>query len=149
MEIRTRQGLSLGQREDLPIDSSSFTGGHYTENISTSKLLWRRIKRECHFTSFTIMNIFRGRASKITYLLIPVLLTLFWLFICILTTSNRTLSIEQRILESRKEYEAYQKKHSLTYPIETVLELELPPDGSVHIAVAMPYLDVNPLAAQG
>ena len=44
-----------------------------------------------------------------------------------------------------QEYEAY----NIKLEKQTVIhQIELPPEGTIHVVVAMPFLDVNPLAGE-
>ena len=44
-----------------------------------------------------------------------------------------------------QEYEAYHMKLESQHKI---IQIELPPEGTFHVVVAMPFLDVNPLAGE-
>ena len=44
-----------------------------------------------------------------------------------------------------QEYEAYHMKLESQHKI---IQMELPPEGTFHVVVAMPFLDVNPLAGE-
>ena len=45
-----------------------------------------------------------------------------------------------------QEYEAYHMK--LESQSHKIIQIELPPEGTFHVVVAMPFLDVNPLAGE-
>ena len=66
-----------------------------------SSPVWRRIKRELQCTTRTFVDILTGRASKLTYLMIPVLFAMFWVLICIMT-GGRSITLHDTIIQSRK-----------------------------------------------
>jgi len=147
MEVRPRHGVGSNEpyRNNCN-DSNNISFDHYERDHSTprSSPIWRRIKREAQCTLKTFVDILTGRASKFTYVLAPVLFALFWVLICIITGS-RSVSLHDRLVQSKREYEAY----NIKLEKQTVIhQIELPPEGTIHVVVAMPFLDVNPLAGE-
>ena len=57
-----------------------------------------------------------------------------------------TLSYHGTIMLLLQEYEAYHMK--LESQSHKIIQIELPPEGTFHVVVAMPFLDVNPLAGE-
>ena len=103
MEVRTRsssnQRTSNWTDNDVCKESSRDAKGenvtmHYQGGGPTIR---QRIRRETWEMTRVLMNLIQGRASKVTYLLIPAMISLFWLLICIFTTRQPSLTIEERL----------------------------------------------------
>ena len=105
MEVRTR--ASSSHRSNGWVDGedsykqSSEDGRTYEDsaryNTGNQPTLRQRIRRETWEMSRVMTNLIQGRASKLTYLLMPAMISLFWVLICLFTTRQPSMSLEERL----------------------------------------------------
>lgn len=120
-------------------------------NPGSGPTIRQRIRREMWELTRVMTNLLQGRGSKVTYLLIPTMISLFWVLICLLTTRQPSISLEERL--SQQHYRQYfdddinQKSKISMSHVHKDDESVLPEGKRVEVVIAMPFLDVNPLAA--
>jgi len=105
MEVRTR--ASSSHRSNGWLDGednykqSSDDGKTYEDSAGyipgNQPTLRQRIRRETWEMSRVMTNLIQGRASKLTYLLMPAMISLFWVLICLFTTRQPSMSLEERL----------------------------------------------------
>ena len=105
MEVRTR--TSSSHRSNGWLDGegeykqSSEEGKAYEDSATyipgNRPTLRQRLRRETWEMSRVMTNLIQGRASKLTYLLMPAMISLFWVLICLLTTRQPSISLEERL----------------------------------------------------
>ena len=66
-------------------------------NPGSGPTIRQRIRREIWELTRVMTNLLQGRGSKVTYLLIPTMISLFWVLICLLTTRQPSISLEERL----------------------------------------------------
>ena len=66
-------------------------------NPGSGPTIRQRIRREMWELTRVMTNLLQGRGSKVTYLLIPTMISLFWVLICLLTTRQPSISLEERL----------------------------------------------------
>ena len=70
----------------------------------------QRIRRETWEMARVLTNLLQGRGSKVTYLLIPAMISLFWVLICLFTTRQPSMTLEDRL--AQKHYRVSMHKKS-------------------------------------
>jgi len=120
-------------------------------NSGNCPTLKQKIRRETWEMTRVMTTLVQGRASKLTYLLIPAMISILWVLICLFTTRQPSISIEERL--SQQHYRQYfdddinQKSRISMSHVHKDEESLLPAGKRVEVVIAMPFLDVNPLAA--
>merc|ERR1719273_2832825 len=65
----------------------------------------RKVKHEIQEMGRVTCTMLRCQASKLSYLFIPFFISIFWLFICLLTTRNPNVTLEQRYINQYFDHE--------------------------------------------
>ena len=105
MEVRTRsssapRGSSWHEEEDEYEKSGIKEKAHIDSiwnNSGNCPTLRQKIRRETWEMSRVMTTIIQGRASKLTYLLMPAMISLLWVLICLFTTRQPSISLEERL----------------------------------------------------
>lgn len=149
MSLRNRPIL-IGNEEDessLYTEDNSVVVGHHPKHLKDI----RRSKSVLGSYFKSTVDILTGNGSKVSYLLIPVFIALFWVLLCIITTNRSNMSLEQRLSQSYlKEYydnHVYQEGIMEAF-VENQL-IDVPEGEYINIALAMPFIDVNPIVGSG
>lgn len=135
---------------DLKNNRNSSSSFELSDSSSKSKsTFWRRIKHETYEMTRVTVNMLRGNGSKVAYLFIPAFISLFWLGICFMTTRNPNVTLEDQYL---KEYFDHHLMEDGTIAIRNTDQEEhepihLPEGISINVVIAIPFLDVNPIAS--
>ena len=58
----------------------------------------RKVKHEINEMGRVTCSMLRCQASKLTYLFIPAFISIFWLLICLITTRNPNVTLEERYI---------------------------------------------------
>ena len=104
MEVRTRSSSS--HRANGWVDDESDYKECYEEKAredsnryipGNGPTMRQRIRRETWEMARVMSNLIQGRGSKLTYLLIPAMISLFWVLICLFTTRQPSISLEERL----------------------------------------------------
>ena len=66
-------------------------------NSGNCPTLKQQIRRETWEMTRVMTTLVQGRASKLTYLLIPAMISILWVLICLFTTRQPSISIEERL----------------------------------------------------
>jgi len=74
-------------------------------NSGNCPTLKQQIRRETWEMTRVMTTLVQGRASKLTYLLIPAMISILWVLICLFTTRQPSISIEERL--SQQHYRQY------------------------------------------
>ena len=127
MEVRTRSSSNhrTGGWLDSDADYTPALEKEKTDGISVrynsgiGPTIRQRIRREVWEMGRVMTNLLQGRGSKVTYLLIPVMISLFWVLICLFTTRQPSISLEERL--SQQHY----RVKSTIFAIITVPRLSL------------------------
>jgi hypothetical protein len=61
---------------------------------------FRRVRREVREMGRVTVQMLKGQGSALSYLFIPALISLLWLVVCIMTTRNTSMTLEQRLSQS-------------------------------------------------
>ena len=62
--------------------------------------LLRRVRREAREMGRVLIQMLKGQGSALSYLFIQALISLLWLVVCIMTTRNTSMTLEQRLSQS-------------------------------------------------
>jgi len=149
------QDESNHERRDIVWNSShsnSMASYDLNENqTQNNPRFMRKVKHEIHEMTRVTCSVLRCQASKLSYLFIPFFISIFWLFICLLTTRNPNVTLEQRYIN---EYFDHQILEDGTLTLrknpgeDEVEEIHLPVGVVMNVVVAIPFLDINPIASQ-
>ena len=71
----------------------------------------QRIRRETWEMMRVLTNLLQGRGSKVTYLLIPAMISLFWVLICLFTTRQPSMTLEDRLAQKHYRVSMQTKKY--------------------------------------
>ncbi len=63
------------------------------------KLWWRKVRYESREMARVTVNMLKGHGSRLSYLFIPAFISIFWLFICLTTTRNPNVTLEDKYLK--------------------------------------------------
>jgi len=110
---------------------------------------WRKIKHETIEMARVTVNMLKGNGSKVSYLFIPAFISLFWLGICFFTTRNPNVTLEDQYI---KEYFDHHLMEDGTIALKNKIHEEnepihLPDGVHINVVIAIPFLDVNPIAS--
>lgn len=105
MEVRTRSSSSHRpsgwvDNEDVykqPSEKGKADEDSTRYHPGSGPTIRQRIRRETWEMARVITNLIQGRGSKVTYLLIPAMISLFWVLICLFTTRQPSMSLEERL----------------------------------------------------
>ena len=122
MEVRTRSssahqgsGWNVGEDEyDKSSTKEKTQVDTFWNNSGNCPTLRQKIRRETWEMARVMSTLIQGRASKLTYLLIPIMITLFWVLICLFTTRQPSISLEERL--SQQHYRVSYEYSRLTQP---------------------------------
>ena len=104
MEVRTRSSSS--QRASGWVDNEDVHNvlsekgkkdGNSRYYPGDGLTIRQRIRRETWEMARVMTNLIQGRGSKVTYLLMPAMISLFWVLICLFTTRQPSISLEERL----------------------------------------------------
>ena len=119
MEVRARalaeQQNNLQNQEDHDSNNAEhernfWNSGHTTTMTSTDlnniqlqnqnqkPRFIRKVKHEINEMGRVTCSMLRCQASKLTYLFIPAFISIFWLLICLITTRNPNVTLEERYI---------------------------------------------------
>lgn len=96
MEVRVRALADQQSKEEFWIDHKM-----EKKDLSSPKKphLVRRVKHEINEMTRVTCNVLRCQASKLSYLFIPAFISIFWLVICLITTRNPNVTLEDRYIK--------------------------------------------------
>jgi len=164
MEVRAR-ALAEQQSQD---DSSTVNPDHHERkfwnpshttmtstdlkhNQNPPTRFIRKVKHEVHEMGRVTCSMLRCQASKLSYLFIPFFISIFWLVIMLITTRNPNATLEDKYIRDYFDHRILEDG-TLTLrknPDEDeVEEIHLPVGVAMNVVVAIPFLDINPIASQ-
>jgi len=138
-------------RRDIVWNPGTMASSDLEQNQTQNPRFMRKVKHEIHEMGRVTCSMLRCQASKLSYLFIPAFISLFWLLICVITTRNPNVTLEERYI---KEYFDHQILEDGTLTLrknpdeDEVQEFHLPVGVSMNVVVAIPFLDINPIASQ-
>lgn len=146
MEVRVRafaEEPKYGYEENLGYQQQKMT------DLKSQSRIWRRIKHEAIEMTRVTVNMLKGNGSKLSYLFIPAFISLFWLGICFFTTRNPNVTLEDQYI---REYFDHRLMEDGTIALrktdhEEHEPIHLPVGLSINVVIAIPFLDVNPIAS--
>ena len=105
MEVRTRSSSNnrgngwLGDADEYDKSGAKEKAqiDHVWHNSGNKPTLRQRLRRETWEMARVMTTLIQGRASKLTYLLIPAMISLLWVLICLFTTRQPSISLEERL----------------------------------------------------
>ena len=118
MEVRTRSSSSQrvsGWVDKEEVYKQPSEKGIAAEDstkcyLGSGPTIRQRIRRETWEMARVFTNLLQGRGSKVTYLLIPAMISLFWVLICLFTTRQPSMTLEDRL--AQKHYRVSMHKKS-------------------------------------
>jgi len=157
MEVRARSlaDQQLPMEDDpWPQAGRNMTSSDLKNSQQTSQnppRFLRKVKHEVNEMARVTCSVLRCQATKLSYLFIPAFISIFWLLICLITTRNPNVTLEDKYI---KEYFDHRVMEDGTLTLRKnpdeheIKEIHLPVGVSLNVVVAIPFLDVNPIASQ-
>lgn len=152
MEVRVRAGFEEARFEAAEAETSKYVKMDNSQDLKNQKnpRFWRKVKHEVMEIGRVTLNMLKGQGSKFSYLFIPAFISLLWLVICFITTRNPNVTLEEQYI---REYFDHQLLADGTIalrrtPEDTQIDhIHLPTGVSMNVVIAIPFLDVNPIAS--